>query len=85
MAKTLDEIRLDILDDLAEDFKKAAERANTENNPAGWVTPAEVAGLWRAYHHTRAVAHDLGIHLSSCTEGRRIGDSRRDWHDEDHN
>jgi hypothetical protein len=27
--------------------------------------------LWPAYHHVRAVAHDLGFHLSGCVYGRR--------------
>lgn len=26
---------------------------------------------WPAYHHVRAVAHDLGFHLSSCVHGLR--------------
>jgi hypothetical protein len=29
------------------------------------------AEQWAAYYHVRAVAHDLGFHLSSCVHGLR--------------
>jgi hypothetical protein len=31
-------------------------------------------GEWGSYHHVRAMAHDMGYHLSSCPGGKRLVD-----------
>jgi hypothetical protein len=77
---TPDEIRMNLLDELAESFKAAAQKEANSSLRAG---PTTSDGLLMAYHHTRAVAHDFGIHLTSCTEGRRTGDARRRWDDDE--
>lgn len=35
--------------------------------------------IWSAYHHIRAVAHDLGWHLSGCTGGKRPAPEGPNW------
>jgi hypothetical protein len=72
--KTPDEVRLDVLDRIAETFRAAKD-----------VEPDEsTLGIIAAYHFVRGIAHEMyGIHLTSCKEGRRVGDARRRWDDED--
>jgi hypothetical protein len=31
-------------------------------------------GEWGSYHHVRAMAHEMGYHLSSCPGGKRLAD-----------
>jgi hypothetical protein len=52
--------------------------------PVYLMEPIEVADLlaeefklredWGPYHHVRAMAHDMGYHLSSCPGGKRLVD-----------
>lgn len=75
---TPDEVRMQLLDELAELFKSEAIK-----HEGSMLTGSMSSGQWLAYHQVRAKAHEYGIHLSSCKQGRRVGDARRRWNDED--
>lgn len=83
--RSRDEMVLDILDHIAEVFKRKRQESLTEHvTDSGEHEEASHDAYDDAYRYTRTVAHRHGIHLTSCREGRRTGDtSGRDWNDED--